>query len=88
MSGTQCLSEAIVVKVAKSSIFYLAEAALLNSCRRLFFSYVAEQQHNASHVALSYVNAAEISHKGLVKGHTPSRVTTHEDLANKNMSET
>ena len=62
--------------------FDLAGAAFPNSSARPVFSDVALQQHNAPRVALSYVNAAETRHKGLAKGHTPSRVTTQRQRTN------
>ena len=44
-----------------------------NSSTRATLSDVAQQEYNASHIALSYVNAAETKKaKGLLKGHTPS----------------
>ena len=56
--------------------FDLAEAVLPNSSARASQSDVAQKEYNANPAALSYVNAAENKHKGIAKGHSPSRVTT------------
>ena len=72
-------ASAIVNNHAKYNSFVLAEGTLSKSSARASRSDVAEHEYNASHTALSYVNAAETSHAGLAKGHTRSRGTTHQD---------
>ena len=76
---SQLLGAITIVNNARSTTsFDLAEAALPNSSARASQSHVAQQEYNASHAALSYDNAADITHKGLAKGHTPSHVTKHK----------
>ena len=74
-----CLIKAIVHDNAKHKSFVLAEGTLSKSSARANLSDVAQHRSNASRVALSYVNAAEIKRMGLAKGHTPPRATTHKD---------
>ena len=59
MSGTECLSKAIVNDNAKYYSFVLAEGTLSNSSARASFSVVAQHRDNASRAVLSYVIAME-----------------------------
>ena len=72
-------ANAIVLNTAKYIILVLAEGALPKSSARAKFSNVAQHWDNGSRVTLSYDDAAESKQKGTTKGHTPSRVTTHND---------
>ena len=71
-------AKAIIIHSAKYSSFNFAEAALRNSSARLVFSDVAQQQHNASHAAFSYVNAAETNIRASRRG-IPIRELPHKD---------
>ena len=80
-------ANAIVFNNVKFNNFVLTEGALPKSSTRAKFSDMKQHRYNASRAAFIYVNAAETKHKGPAKGHTPSRVTSHNDheINNKNI---
>ena len=70
------LAKRSYLKQRSTTGFDLTEAALPHSSARASRSDVAQQEYNASHVALGYVIVAEIKHQSPAKGHTPLQVTT------------